>query len=113
MSGDAATDERLAQFFEGEEPYTDPRLVPTPAQWIWKWNRATPSRRLQIAEAVLQAWDADQKCFLEDHHAAVDELREARITITRIQHLAGELAATTDGTETALRIRAALGREES
>lgn len=112
MDGDAPTDVQLAQFFEGEEPYTDTSRIPTPAQWIWKWNRATPAQRLQIAEAVLRTSDADQKCFLEDHHAAVDELREARVAIARIQQLATELAATTGGSQTARRIRAALAREE-
>ncbi|QQM45221.1 hypothetical protein [Streptomyces liliifuscus] len=78
---------RLAQFFEGEEPYTDERVIPTPAQWIWKWNRATPARRLQIAEAVLGAWDVNQKCLLDDHLGAIEELHEARAAIYRVRQL--------------------------
>ncbi|WP_441251171.1 hypothetical protein [Kitasatospora sp. McL0602] len=48
-----ATETRLATFHEGEEPYNDERLIPTAAQWIWQWNRATPEQRLATAELLL------------------------------------------------------------
>lgn len=41
----------LAALHQGEEPYDDESMVPTPAQWIWRWNRATPEERLFIAGA--------------------------------------------------------------
>jgi hypothetical protein len=43
----------LTTLHEGEEPYEDERLVPTPGQWIWLWNRATPEQRLAKAQQVL------------------------------------------------------------
>ncbi|MCX5335484.1 hypothetical protein [Streptomyces sp. NBC_00140] len=108
--------EQLAQFFEGEEPYTDSRAIPTPAQWIWKWNRATPARRLEVAEAVLRTQDAAQRCLFGDHQSALDELREARAALCNVRLLAADLeAAEAHGgawdanQEAARRLRAALG----
>ncbi len=37
----------LSALQEGEGPYDDERLIPTPGQWIWLWNRATPAERLE------------------------------------------------------------------
>jgi hypothetical protein len=79
---------QLAQFHEGEEPYTDSRVVPTPAQWIWKWNRATPARRLRMAEAILGAQETAQQCVIADHKGAVEELRAADAAIYRIRCIA-------------------------
>ncbi|MFM9636001.1 hypothetical protein [Streptomyces turgidiscabies] len=76
-----------AQLYEGEEPYTTEGVVPTPAQWIWKWNRATPARRLQVAEAAIRAQGAEQNCIFGDHAAAMEELREARLAIQNVRQL--------------------------
>lgn len=110
--------ERLALLHEGEEPCTDNRVIPTPAQWIWKWNRVTPARRLQIAEAILRARDDAQKCLFGDHQSAVDELREARGALHNVRRVAAELEAEQAyggawdaNQEAARRIRAALGGE--
>jgi hypothetical protein len=43
----------LALLHQGEEPYEDECIVPTPGQWIWRWNRATAEERLQRAEQVI------------------------------------------------------------
>lgn len=48
---------QVAAFHDGEEPYEDERIVPTPGQWIWFWNRATPQRRQAIAALVLEQQD--------------------------------------------------------
>ena len=65
----------IAQLHEGEDQYTDERVVPTPAQWIWRWNRATPARRLKVAAHVMEAWDRSFACVLEDHRGEIEELR--------------------------------------
>lgn len=44
--------EQLASIHEGEQPYTDDAILPTPAQWIWQWNRATPARRLDVVTSI-------------------------------------------------------------
>jgi hypothetical protein len=48
-----AAEAALTAIHEGEEPYEDKRVVPTPGQWIWRWNRATAEERLQRAEQVI------------------------------------------------------------
>ncbi|MCX5209747.1 hypothetical protein OG689_10675 [Kitasatospora sp. NBC_00240] len=49
----------LALLHQGEEPHPDQHTVPTPGQWIWHWNRATPSKRLEVAAKALA--DADHR----------------------------------------------------
>jgi hypothetical protein len=66
----------LAAFHEGEEPYEDEATVPTPAQWIWHWNRATPARRLEVIEGIQTAQDNARRCSFEYHDAMLAELRE-------------------------------------
>lgn len=48
---------KLASFHEGEEPYADERLIPTPGQWIWRWNRAEPAERLDRATRTQAIWE--------------------------------------------------------
>lgn len=47
-----AAETEIAALHEGEEPYGDESLVPTPAQWIWQWNRAKPEDRLAVAKSI-------------------------------------------------------------
>jgi hypothetical protein len=54
----------LGRLREGQEPYIDERLVPTPGQWIWLWNRATPAERLQRAQRVLDDADKARDLYL-------------------------------------------------
>jgi hypothetical protein len=82
-----STPDGLAQFYEGEEPYTTEGVVPTPAQWIWKWNRATPARRLEVAENAIRAQAAEQQCLLSDHAGAVVELQEALLALRSVREL--------------------------
>lgn len=53
----ARAEQQLATLHEGEQPYEDERIVPTPGQWIWQWSRATPERRQEIAALVLEQQD--------------------------------------------------------
>ncbi|MFE1321628.1 hypothetical protein [Kitasatospora phosalacinea] len=53
----AELQQQVAAFHEGEQPYEDERVVPTPSQWIWQWNRATPEQRLAKAAQVLGTHD--------------------------------------------------------
>jgi hypothetical protein len=66
----------LAALHQSEEPYEDDRLVPTPAQWIWKWNRATPAERLSRAQRILVDRDRVTLCTWE-HSALLDRADRA------------------------------------
>jgi len=68
----------LAALHEGEEPYEDERLLPTPGQWIWLWNLATPSGRIAKAVQVLALHDRVDQCVMGFHERRVAELRELR-----------------------------------
>lgn len=66
----------LVLLHEGEEPYDDERIVPTPAQWIWQWNRATPEERLSMAELIQTERDRLNRCTWDGHEHQIGTLRE-------------------------------------
>lgn len=70
---DAAAE--LQQLRAGEEPVTDSRTAPTPAQWIWQWNRTTPEKRLSMAAQILEAMPRANNCFMQDHEARIADLQ--------------------------------------
>lgn len=66
----------LERLYAGEEPVTDTRVTPTPAQWIWQWNRATPEKRLDMAKQIFDAMPRADNCFMADHDAQIAHLRD-------------------------------------
>lgn len=72
-----AAEAELAALHAGEEPYEDERLTPTPAQWIWGWNRATPELRLAQAQQVLSLHDRVDRCTWGFHEERVADQRHA------------------------------------
>lgn len=66
----------VARLREGEEPITDERVIPTPAQWIWRWNRATVTERLDRVAAIQKADVALDRI----HRLAADMLTWSRRT---------------------------------
>lgn len=94
----------LALLHESEEPYDDERLVPTPAQWIWKWNQATPAERLERAEQVIADRDRVTRCTLA-HSALFARAEQAEARIAAVRELATKAVASGsswDGNEPAL-----------
>lgn len=86
--------EELARLHEGEEAYEDERAAPTAAQWIWLWNQASPAKRLQVAEQVIQRQQQGQADYYRQQlKAAEGELAEWRQRAAARQtdtcHLAG------------------------
>lgn len=65
----------LAALHEGEEPHEDENVVPTPGQWIWRWNHGTPEQRLLWAHHVIDAIDTAHTCTtLAFHKQRIAEL---------------------------------------
>jgi DNA repair exonuclease SbcCD ATPase subunit len=94
----------LAALHEGEEPHEDERTVPTPAQWIWWWNRATPAERLDRAGRVLADVDHVYQCFLlkweeraREAEARVRELQARLDEVNDRQQAAPEISVQVDG----------------
>lgn len=105
----------LAALRHGEEQPADEYLHPTPAQWLWRWNRATPEQRLDTVGRILSAFETSSRCFIEAHASRAEDGRTAMAAVGRVRALADELDATeahgglADGYwEAARRIRAAL-----
>ncbi|MFD4547283.1 hypothetical protein [Streptomyces sp. NPDC058466] len=71
-AGQAADLERLRA---GEEPVTDERVAPSPAQWIWQWNRAKPEKRLSMAAQILDGMPRANNCLMLDHEARLTDLQ--------------------------------------
>ncbi|SEO83256.1 hypothetical protein [Actinacidiphila rubida] len=92
-----AAEAALAAFHEGEEPYEDEATVPTPAQWVWKWNRATSARRLELVEAVQGAQARADRCLFGSHDSALAELHEARVIIAAVRALHHEWTGAAPG----------------
>ncbi|MFJ8016206.1 hypothetical protein [Streptomyces sp. NPDC096339] len=66
----------LAALHEGEEEATSIRLSgPTPGEWLWFWNRASASRRLEVAAEVIDAGMRAGTCFQADHEGTIERLR--------------------------------------
>jgi len=65
----------LERLRAGEEPGADERVTPTPGQWIWHWNRATPEKRLSMAAQILAGMARSNECFMADHETQIERLR--------------------------------------
>lgn len=65
----------LERLRAGEEPVTDNRVTPTPAQWIWHWNQAAPEKRLSMAAQIMTAMATADVCFTADHEVQIATLR--------------------------------------
>lgn len=65
----------LALLHKGEEEPTTPRLSgPTPAEWLWHWNRATPAQRLEQAAQIIDAGMRAGTCFQMAHEKTIQRL---------------------------------------
>ncbi|WP_327377978.1 hypothetical protein OG393_30870 [Streptomyces sp. NBC_01216] len=103
----------LAALHEGEQPRDDERIVPTPGQWIWQWNRATPEQRLEFAARLISGSERADRCVLEHHPAQIEQLKDraaqAEAAIDRVRTYAADLdRAGWTQAAIARRIRAAL-----
>lgn len=71
----------LAALHAGEELFEDELVVPTPGQWIWRWNRGTPEQRLVWAEHVVAAISDAHTCkVLAFHERRIAEHWECFMT---------------------------------
>lgn len=79
----------VARLRAGESAEPAPEGVQlTPAQWIHHWNRATPEKRLDTADWILDLNAKIGRCQIEDHAGAFTELAAAIATIVRVRDLA-------------------------
>ena len=86
-----ALEAEVARLHEGEEPLPDERMAPTPTQWLWLWNRATPAKRLKVAAQVMDDAARAGRCFMGDHEKTIDHYRR------RAERAKDEVARLTAG----------------
>lgn len=66
----------LARLRAGEESGWDPMVVPTPGQWIARWNSLGPAQRLDRAKAVIETAETANRCHSEGHALKLEEGRK-------------------------------------
>jgi hypothetical protein len=74
---------QLAALHQGElPPDADEAVALTPAQWLWRWNRATPEQRLERIAQIQEEAEAARRCHLMQHER---EIQERQAEILRLQ----------------------------
>jgi hypothetical protein len=102
----------LARFHEGEEPVTDPAAKPTPGQWIWQWNRATPAERLEVAGRAIHQAGRASVCFEMAHEWRLAEEKKAWVALARVQDVIADMESITGARHWARILRTAINREQ-
>ncbi|MEU3851755.1 hypothetical protein [Streptomyces sp. NPDC029554] len=82
-----AAQAELAQLRAGEEPGYDPLSVPTPGQWIARWNQASPAERLDVAGRIIENQAQAARCFEMNHEARLADERNAKAAVARVRAL--------------------------
>jgi hypothetical protein len=73
----AAQAGQLAELRAGEadaDPEED--IIPTPAQWLRKYNRAVPERRLSVAAKAIEDADIAARCRQDGHEQTIAVWRD-------------------------------------
>lgn len=65
----------LEQLRAGEESGWDHSIVPTPGQYIARWNQVTPEKRLSMAAEIIEGMKRSSECLMEDHAGRIAQLR--------------------------------------
>lgn len=74
----------------GEEPGYDPLTVPTPGQWIARWNTASAEERLDVAQRVIANGERASRCREMNHEAQLADYRCRVKQAEELQRIAHE-----------------------
>lgn len=99
----------LTRLRAGEEPGWDPLVVPTPGQWIARFNRASAEERLDVAKRVIGYTARAGECFEMNHARRLEEDREAQVAMARVRDVIAVMEKYTGTRHYALLLHAALG----
>lgn len=78
----------IARLRAGEDDTPgDPAVVPTPGQWLRRFNEHSPERRLAAVKAILDSRERSYACFVQNHEGYIEHLK------TRIGRLQESAAA--------------------
>lgn len=96
----------------GEESGWDPLTVPTPGQWIARFNRASAAERLDVAQRVIGYTATAGTCFEMNHVRRLEDEQRAQMALARVRDevahwglsaLEPQAARVLDGIDRALR----------
>jgi hypothetical protein len=73
----------IARLQHGEDDTPrEPGAWPTPGQWIHRWNRLLPERRLWMAARMIEWQQQASACRELDHAGRIQELEARVVTLT-------------------------------
>ena len=76
----------LRDLLEGEDSTPVAEGVwPTPAQWLYKFNRVDPKKRLEIIEIIINDAQVSMECIIGDHAGAAETLERREEQIRALQ----------------------------
>jgi len=96
----------------GEEPGRNPATVPTPGQWIARWNQASAEERLHVAERVIANGEVASRCFQMAHETRLDEDRHAWVAVARVRDVLSDMERITGARHWARILRKAVDGDE-
>lgn len=79
-------EEEVARLHAGEEPGWEPNVVPTPGQWIARWNEASAEERLEVAQRMIEDGARADHCFKMNHETRIvvaDKMLAARLRVMK------------------------------
>ncbi|MET9445330.1 hypothetical protein [Streptomyces sp. NPDC006610] len=83
-----AAEAEIARLRAGEEPSWDAVSVPTPGQWVARWNAASAEERLEVAQRVIEDSARAARCFEmahENHIARCRVSADAQAALARVR----------------------------
>lgn len=101
----------LDRLTAGEESGWDPLVVPTPGQWIARWNRANAVERLDVAKRVIDYTATASTCFEMNHVRRLEENRQAWVALARVRDVLAEMERITGARHWARILRKAVEGE--
>ncbi len=96
----------------GEEPGYDPLTVPTPGQWIARWNQAGSRERLDVAGHIIENQAQAARCFEMNHESRLADERKAWVIVARIRDVIADMEGITGARHWARILRKVVDGEE-
>ncbi|MFF1574851.1 hypothetical protein ACFVWR_19090, partial [Leifsonia sp. NPDC058292] len=107
----ADLEQQLAQLRAGEEEGYDPLAMPTPGQWLARFNEATAVERLDVVKQIIGDNERARRCFLMAHEQRLDEGRTAWVAVARVRDVIADMERITGARHWARILRTAVDGE--
>lgn len=102
----------LTRLCAGEEDGYAPHAVPTPGQWLWRFNRAPAEERLDVLKRLLGLADRGGQCFEMAHEKRLDDEQKAWVKVARVRDVIADMERITGARHWARILRTAVDGEQ-